>query len=65
MEPGERVGVIIVRVWSEPGRAVRARLTTVNDVVAGEEDAIELIAAQPEAIVAAFARWLEHWIAAE
>ena len=44
---------------------MRARLTTINDVVAGDEDVIELVAAEPAAIVAEFAGWLEHWIAAE
>jgi hypothetical protein len=56
---------MVVRVWAEPGLtpAVRARLTTIDDVVAGGERVSELTTADPAAIAAELESWLGEWIA--
>lgn len=38
-EPAERVGVLVIRIWTERGSAsgVRARITSTADVAAREE----------------------------
>jgi hypothetical protein len=56
---------MVVRVRLEPGRppAMRARLTVVDDVVAGGERTVELAAADPATIAAELETWLRQWIA--
>lgn len=56
---------MVVRVWVELeiAPAVRARLTAVDDIVAGRERVVELTAAEPAAIAAEVERWLERWVA--
>jgi hypothetical protein len=56
------VGVIVVRVWTEEGSPVRARLTTVADVTAGDERVIELASADVAAVAAEVERWLAEWV---
>jgi hypothetical protein len=38
-EPGGRVGVLVIRIWTEPGSVsgVRARITWTTDVATREE----------------------------
>jgi hypothetical protein len=57
---------MVVRVWAEPGleAGVRARLTAVDDIVAGDERVVELAAADPAAIAGELESWLARWIAA-
>jgi hypothetical protein len=65
VQPSDRVGVMVVRVWIEPGLvpALRARVTAVDDVLAGGERVVESTATEPAAIAAELERWLEQWIA--
>ena len=65
MPSHQRVGVLVLRVWVEPdpSPAVRARLTTVEDIAAGGDRVVELTAAEPRAIAAEIERWLERWVA--
>jgi hypothetical protein len=65
VEPHDRVGVMVVRVWLESGLVppVRARLTAIDDIVAGGERVVELATADPAAIAAELESWLAQWIA--
>jgi hypothetical protein len=53
----ERIGVAVVRVWTEPGRGFRGRITTTVDVA--ERDEKVAAAASPEEVIALVQAWLE------
>jgi hypothetical protein len=53
----ERIGVAVVRVWTEPGGGFRGRITTTLDVAEREEEVTA--AASPAELVALLQAWLE------
>ena len=57
---------MVVRVWIEAGLepGVRARLTAIDDIVAGHERVVELAAADPATIAGELESWLARWVAA-
>jgi hypothetical protein len=59
----ERTGVLVIRVWMEPGgpAALRARVTHILDIVVADEAVI--IAASQEEIYAAVQAWLQAFVA--
>ena len=58
-EPAARVGVLVIRVWTEPGSAsgVRARLTWTADVAARQE--VVKTSASVDELCAQFHAWLD------
>jgi len=57
---GERVGVIVVRVWVETDGQPRARVTATTDV--STDDQTVSSAEGVEGIVAAVRSWLERFV---
>jgi hypothetical protein len=53
----ERIGVAVVRVWTEPGGGFRGRITTTVDVAERDEEVAA--AASPEELIALLKAWLE------
>jgi len=57
-----REGLAILRVWREEATAeLRARVTTVDDVVAGSAGAREWTGLGTEAALGELRAWLERW----
>ena len=61
---GERTGVLVVRIWVEPGAGggLRARMTSTLDVT--EQDEVVTVASTPEGIAAVVGRWIDDFVAA-
>ena len=59
---GERTGVLVIRVWYEPGAGggLRARITGNLDV--SERDETVTVASSPEGTAAAVVAWIEAFI---
>jgi hypothetical protein len=57
-EPGGRVGVLVIRIWTEPGSVsgLRARITWTADVATREE--VVKASASIDEICAQFHAWL-------
>jgi hypothetical protein len=58
-EPAERVGVLVIRIWTERGSAsgLRARITSTVDVATREE--VVTTSATIEEICEQFRSWLD------
>ena len=61
---GERTGVLVVRIWVEPGvgGGLRARMTSTLDST--EQDELVTVASTPEGIAAVVRQWIDDFIAA-
>jgi hypothetical protein len=61
---GERTGVLVVRIWVEPGvgGGLRARMTSTLDVT--EQDEVVTVASTPDGIAAVVDRWIDDFVAA-
>jgi hypothetical protein len=62
---GERVGLAIVRVWLEddPTCALRARVTTIDDVAKPAGGVVEWAGSDADAMLAQLRAWLDAWLA--
>ncbi len=61
---GERVGVLVLRIWIEPDDppgTVRARITASRDVLRGERESIA--AASPEQALELIRAWIDRFVA--
>jgi hypothetical protein len=61
---GERVGVLVLRVWidHEGADGFRARITSTHSLVGGRERVS--VAAEPIAVLATVERWLAEYLGA-
>ena len=61
---GKRTGVLVVRIWVEPGvgGGLRARMTSTLDVVEPHE--LITVASTPDGIVTAVIDWIDAFLAA-
>ena len=61
---GERTGVLVVRIWVEPGvgGGLRARMTSTLD--ATEHNEVVTVASTSEGIAAVVRQWIDDFIAA-
>jgi hypothetical protein len=66
VQPRDRVGVMVVRVWVESGLepGLRARLTAVDDIAAGDERVVELGTTDPAVVARELESWLSRWLQA-
>jgi hypothetical protein len=64
LRTAERTGVLVIRVWIEPGAGggIRARITRTLDVA--ERDEVATAASTPEEITRTVGDWLDAFLAA-
>jgi hypothetical protein len=64
LSEAERAGVLVIRVWIEPGAGdgLRARITRTVDI--SERDEIVTVASTPDEITETVADWLAAYVAA-
>lgn len=63
MPPSERTGVLVLRMWIEPGAedGLRARITTSDDL--GSEERTSVVAADVDEILRIVRAWVDAFVA--